>query len=64
MYSQMGKFSLYAVIMQQHSLFESANGGESASLDVCSVNHRIIELLRLEGTSKIIKSNHSLTIVP
>lgn len=36
--SQMGKFSLYAVIMQQHSLFEPGNGGESASLDVCSVN--------------------------
>ena len=27
-------------------------------------NHRIIELLRLERTSKIIKSNCSLTIVP
>ena len=27
-------------------------------------NHRIIELLRLERTSKIIKSNRSLTIVP
>jgi len=26
--------------------------------------HRIIELLRLERTSKIIKSNRSLTIVP
>ena len=27
-------------------------------------NYRIIELLRLERTSKIIKSNRSLTIVP
>jgi len=27
-------------------------------------NHRIIELLRLEKTLKIIKSNHNLTIMP
>ena len=27
-------------------------------------NHRIIELLRLEKTLKIIKSNHNLTILP
>ena len=28
----------------------------------CQMNHRIIELLRLEKTLKIIKSNHNLTI--
>jgi len=29
-----------------------------------SYNHRIIELLRLEKTLKLIKSNHDLTILP
>jgi len=28
------------------------------------INHRIIELLRLEKTLKIIESNHNLTILP
>ena len=28
------------------------------------LSNRIIELLRLENTSKIIKSNHNLTILP
>ena len=39
---------------------------ELSSMEVFKkcVNHRIIELLRLERTSKIIKSNHDLTILP
>ena len=38
--------------------------GRPTVQETLSLNHRIIELFRLEKTLKIIKSNHSLTTLP
>jgi len=48
----------YCLHTTDHSCVLEDDTGESSS------NHRIIELLRLEKTLKIIDSNHNLTILP
>ena len=41
-----------------------STNGELSSPRQCEGCHRIIELLRLEKTLKIIESNHDLTMLP
>ena len=53
---------------RHHSIKEKKKKQKLASSDATGCkdlyNHRIIELLRLEKTLKIIESNHNLTILP